>query len=81
MFPSYKNQSTDLQSKPIDGLLYDGNIGNNGLISIKSHLFITIVVFLVEVVSRMLPPGLIWYKKNLQKIPVSEPHFNKSADL
>ena len=27
MFPSYRNQSVDLQSKSIDWLLYDGNIG------------------------------------------------------
>ena len=27
MFPSYRNQSVDLQSKSTDWFLYDGNIG------------------------------------------------------
>ena len=27
MFPSYKNQSVDFQSKSTDGFLFDGNIG------------------------------------------------------
>ena len=27
MFPSYRNQSVDMQSKSIDWCLYDGNIG------------------------------------------------------
>ena len=27
MFPSYRNQSTDLHCKSIDSFMYDGNIG------------------------------------------------------
>ena len=31
MFPSYRNQSVDLQSKSTDWFLYDGNIGRQRL--------------------------------------------------
>ena len=38
MFPSYRNQSADLQSKSTDWFLYDGNIGRQGVKTLSQSL-------------------------------------------
>ena len=38
MFPSYRNQSADLQSKSTDWSLYDGNIGRQGVKTLSQSL-------------------------------------------
>ena len=45
VLPSYRNQSFDLHSKPIDWFLYEGNTGTQWVKEISDRLFLIKIIF------------------------------------